>query len=645
MNPKSVEFTILISIKNKILSRLFLKYFTFIIFFCFAFFGGTVIMIAQSVEICDNGLDDDGDGLIDINDNDCDCPVELPTSLIPNPSFEERTGCPTGENQLELAIPWRQASPATTDYMNTCGNFLSHPVFSDAVPLPMPDGTGCIGFRNGRPNSPNFKEYTGACLSEPLEGGILYTLNMWVGFMNAADSPPFELTVFGADGCQTNGILPFGNNNPNIGCPLNIAGYQELGSANVAGSSEWVNTTISFRPTESLDVIVIGANCDANPFDHYYFFDNLILQKTVEFGDPPNITGHPCMQNVMLDIASEPGDEYQWYKDGVAILGETNAEYIIPNDQLDKATYQLMITEEDGECALSDPYVFEIPVIMTQQAITLCDNEPLPLNEEDRIDEGVYSELFTTPENCDSTVITLVTINPTAETFIEETICDREVFILGTQVLNQPGTYVEIFSTSLNCDSIVTLELTVLPALITADAQGDQTIRLGEQAPIIAELTNLDNLLTFSWMSSDSLTAICDTCLFQLVNPTETTTYTLIAEDIVGCQIVDNVTIQVEAFYDVYFPNAFSPNQDGINDFYYVHGTSNVSRVLTLDIYDRWGNHMFNGQNLSINNEAFGWDGTFRQQEANAGVYVYVSQVEFADGNVETFKGDIVLNR
>ena len=47
--------------------------------------------LALSQEICDNGIDDDGDGLIDLNDPDCECngfgtPQTIP-SLIPNPSF------------------------------------------------------------------------------------------------------------------------------------------------------------------------------------------------------------------------------------------------------------------------------------------------------------------------------------------------------------------------------------------------------------------------------------------------------------------------------------------------------------------------------------------------------------------------------
>ena len=173
----------------------------------------------QAVEICDNAIDDDGDGKIDLNDSDCACPIDLPTSLIPNPSFEDQTSCPDNENQLEKAIPWEQASAATTDYMHLCG-FTKH-FFFPRVPLPFPDGEGGIGFRNGKPGSPNFKESTGSCLTEPMVAGTLYSLNLWVGFNSPSTSPEFEIVVFGADGCDE-GVLPYGNGNSNIGCPLNV---------------------------------------------------------------------------------------------------------------------------------------------------------------------------------------------------------------------------------------------------------------------------------------------------------------------------------------------------------------------------------------------------------------------------------------
>ena len=64
-------------------------------------------------EVCDNAIDDDGDGLVDYNDDECKCDGTVPTSLIPNPSFEELTCCPVSKDQLECAVGWVQASECT----------------------------------------------------------------------------------------------------------------------------------------------------------------------------------------------------------------------------------------------------------------------------------------------------------------------------------------------------------------------------------------------------------------------------------------------------------------------------------------------------------------------------------------------------
>ena len=62
-------------------------------------------------EVCTNGIDDDNDGLVDLNDPDCQCGsnVEVP-SLIPNASFEDYTICPTNHSQLNRATGWIQAT-------------------------------------------------------------------------------------------------------------------------------------------------------------------------------------------------------------------------------------------------------------------------------------------------------------------------------------------------------------------------------------------------------------------------------------------------------------------------------------------------------------------------------------------------------
>ncbi|HMP30646.1 MAG TPA: hypothetical protein PKD85_13660, partial [Saprospiraceae bacterium] len=75
----------------------------------------------QMKEICDNAIDDDNDGLIDLNDPDCTCDIIKPISFIPNPSFEEMECCPNTRSQLNCATTWIQASEPTTDYVHTCG--------------------------------------------------------------------------------------------------------------------------------------------------------------------------------------------------------------------------------------------------------------------------------------------------------------------------------------------------------------------------------------------------------------------------------------------------------------------------------------------------------------------------------------------
>ena len=66
-----------------------------VLLLCLGMFHLPLNCFGQSVdEICENGRDDDRDGLIDLNDPDCACAVIQPKSLIPNPSFEEFSCCP-----------------------------------------------------------------------------------------------------------------------------------------------------------------------------------------------------------------------------------------------------------------------------------------------------------------------------------------------------------------------------------------------------------------------------------------------------------------------------------------------------------------------------------------------------------------------
>ena len=92
------------------------------------------------------------------------------------------------------------------------------------------------------------------------------------------------------------------------------------------------------------------------------------------------------------------------------------------------------------------------------------------------------------------------------------------------------------------------------------------------------------------------------------------------------------------------YPTAFSPNGDNINDLLLVHGQSE-SRVRTFRVYDRWGEMIYEAANFAFNDANTGWDGNFRSQPMDPGVFVWVLEAEFADGHTEVFRGNTTLVR
>src|ERR1041385_4168044 len=147
--------------------------------FYFLLFALLAFTAVQSQEICNNGIDDDGDGLIDLNDTvDCHCGQASIASLIPNPSFDTMNCCPSTYSQMSCASSWVQASSATSDYMNTCG--LVFQAATAAGLVPFPNGNGIVGTIF----SPGWQEYVGACLNSPMIAGTQYTIQM-----NIASTP------------------------------------------------------------------------------------------------------------------------------------------------------------------------------------------------------------------------------------------------------------------------------------------------------------------------------------------------------------------------------------------------------------------------------------------------------------------------
>jgi len=181
------------------------------------------------------------------------------------------------------------------------------------------------------------------------------------------------------------------------------------------------------------------------------------------------------------------------------------------------------------------------------------------------------------------------------------------------------------------------------PILIDIAQTPSIEILLGDSIQLIPTVTPTLPY-TYNWSPSEGLS--CTDCEIPWAAPWETTTYNLLVTDTLdGCTAEEPITVIVDKQRNVYIPNAFTPNGDGVNDVFHVFGGPGVTNIKVMTLFDRWGELVFEGENLPPSDPTYGWDGRFRDQHMNPGVFVYYIEVEFIDGEVIPYKGDFTILR
>ncbi|MCB0508646.1 MAG: PKD domain-containing protein [Bacteroidetes bacterium] len=175
-------------------------------------------------------------------------------------------------------------------------------------------------------------------------------------------------------------------------------------------------------------------------------------------------------------------------------------------------------------------------------------------------------------------------------------------------------------------------------ALPSVQAGKDHIIINGQSVQLDA---TSPNQVTYSWSPDYKLS--CTDCPTPMASPEIDTTYKVTAINEFGCKASDVLKIQVIedcAGKMVYVPNSFSPNGDGQNDVFQVFGPG-VASVKLLRIFNRWGQMVYESTDPSN----IAWDGTFKGEKLNPGVFVYYMDVICIDGQRTIKKGDITLLR
>ena len=263
-----------------------------------------------------------------------------------------------------------------------------------------------------------------------------------------------------------------------------------------------------------------------------------------------------------------------------------------------------------------------------------CENDGFNI----QVGNTTYNEANPTGEEtlqsvfgCDSIVTINLTFLPADTTFIEADVCEGAFFMVGN-VPYPAGTSTRVvLNNQFGCDSIVFLELTELPAPRVAI---DTMVRIEQGSTHAFEVAG-DPSYRYTWNPSSAFS--CSTCPGAELQPGNyPAVIELTVEDSLGCSSAYN--IRPEYICSPYLPNAFSPNDDGRNDTFFPFIVC-PNATYTLQVFDRWGSMIF--ESTADQQE---WDGQIDGKAAPVGVYVYVVQLA-TDFSQETFYGEVNLVR
>lgn len=180
------------------------------------------------------------------------------------------------------------------------------------------------------------------------------------------------------------------------------------------------------------------------------------------------------------------------------------------------------------------------------------------------------------------------------------------------------------------CASSATVEVLVNP-LPYVYAGADTTINIDE----VVTLYGVGDTQV-GFLSPEIYPLNCNLCPIITVQPTESTCFILKGTSAAGCTNFDTVCVNITKDWNVYIPNAFTPNGDGINDLFAPAGYA-IEKI-NMTIFDRWGEVIF-----KTDPDHQGWDGKYKGVICEQGVYVYQVEVTSMGGASMKKVGHVTL--
>ena len=193
-----------------------------------------------------------------------------------------------------------------------------------------------------------------------------------------------------------------------------------------------------------------------------------------------------------------------------------------------------------------------------------------------------------------------------------------------------------------NCFSYKDSVIVAVGQYPTVSLPEPQVLSTGTLFPVQSQITN-GPIRSYEWTPANDLS--CSDCSNPTALIKRDVCYKLEVENIYGCKGSDDFCIRVFCENtQVFIPNAFTPEGNGVNDVFMVRGVG-ISSVKSFRVYNRWGQVVFERNNFPPNTPAFGWDGKVKGVMSTPDVFVYTAEVLCENNESYTYKGNVTLIR
>lgn len=412
------------------------------------------------------------------------------------------------------------------------------------------------------------------------------------------------------DCSQTEIVLNAGQSSSGPNLDIN---WQAFNGGNFSDLSDPLNPRVDQAGTYRLIILNMQNGC----IDSFEVnVQSNVQNPIIELNTPDSLGCNNAQSIISADISNASNALINWTTADGNIVSNPQSNQITVNQQ---GFYYIEVQNPDNGClAIDSIEVFGIATGPTG------------------------FDLFSENPRCDDEQAVFIVSNVIGGAPPYSILLDQMPITLNDTLNVSPGTHIVDVIDANGCNIRDTFFISELP-IYSANIGNDFEITAGDLTRLIPQFSFDTSLITnIEWSPSEAVT--CSDCLITDFIAGQSTTLELIVTTVEGCSAFADITITVIPFKDVFIPNTFSPNGDKKNDFFTVFGMDGrVIQIKSLRVFNRWGDLVFEKLNFPTNDESQGWDGTHNGNTLDPAVFIYAAEVEFADGKIRIFAGDVTL--